>query len=116
MCLHASLAFIIKARDKIAEEHGILSKDNKSNTTFDIIKALACRLECLESIGLLTPRVDDPDYFLFQLMEDALQIFSVKNTNATVIVLKPIFDDSYLTEKDPDCVISRFNLFSCNVI
>ncbi len=45
MCLHVSMAFIIKERDKIAEELGISSKAKKISTTFDIIKALACRLE-----------------------------------------------------------------------
>ena len=110
MYLHVSMAFIIKERDKIAEELGISSKANKISTTFDIIKALACRFEYLEDKGLLTPCVDDPDCLLVQLLADASQIFRAKNTNATAILLKHIYGDSDLTEEDANCVSNQFNL------
>ena len=43
--------------------------------------------------------------------EAASQIFRAKNTNATAMCLKPIYDDSYmLIEEDADLVNSRFNL------
>jgi hypothetical protein len=45
-----------------------------------------------------------------QLLADASQIFRAKNTNATAMVLKPIYDDSCLTEEDADLVNNRFNL------
>ncbi len=70
MCLHVSMAFLVKERDKIAEELGSSSKDNKISTTFDIIKALTCRLEYLESKCVLSPCVDDPKYLLVQLLAD----------------------------------------------
>ena len=75
MCLHSSSGSIIKEREKIAEGLGISSKDDKVSTIFDVIKSLQCWLEYLESMGVLTPCVDDPDYcLLVQLLADALQI------------------------------------------
>ena len=78
--------------------------------TSDVIKSLQFRLEYLENMGVLTPCVDDPDCLLVQLLADASQIFRAKNTNATAMCLKPIYDDSHMLEEDADLVNSRFNL------
>ena len=42
--------------------------------------------------------------------EAASQIFRAKNTNATAMFLKPIYDDSHMLLEDADLVNSRFNL------
>jgi hypothetical protein len=110
MCVHPSLHHILKEREKIAEELGISSKTNEISTSFDVITSLVCRLEYLDNKGLLTGCVDDPGCLLVQLLADASQIFRAKNTNATAMVLKPIYDDSCLTEENIDLVNSRFNL------
>ena len=44
------------------------------------------------------------------MLADASKIFKAKNTNATAMVLKPIYDDSHLTEDDADLVNIRLNL------
>jgi hypothetical protein len=95
---------------KIAEEIAISPKENEISTTFDVIKSLVCRAEYLDHKGLLTPCVDDPCALLVQLLADASQIFKARNTNATAMVLKPIYDDRYMTEEDKDLVNNRFNL------
>ena len=110
MCSHPSLNHILKEREKIAEDLGISSRTNMNNTTFDVIKSLVCRLEYLENQGLLTPCRDDPDCLSVHLLADASQIFRAKNTNATAMVLKPIYDDSDLTEESADLVNNTFNL------
>ena len=97
MCLHASLNYILKGRMKIAEDLGISSKENKISTTFDVIKSLVCREEYLDNKGLLTPCVDDPGCLYVQLLADASHTFKAKNTNATAMVLKHIYDDSHMT-------------------
>ncbi len=71
---------------------------------------MVCREEYLDSKGLLTPCVDDPSCLLVQMLADASQIFKSKNTNATAMVLKPICDDSNLSEEDADLGNIRFNL------
>ncbi len=110
LCLHASLNRIFKERMKIAEELGISSKENEISTTFDVIEPLVCRAKYLDRKGLLTPCVDDPGCLLEKTLADVSQIFKAKDTNATAMVLKPIYDDSHVTEKDADLVNKRFNL------
>ena len=44
------------------------------------------------------------------MLANASQIFKAKNTNALAMVLKPIYDDSYLTKEDADFVNNTFNL------
>jgi len=95
---------------KFAEDSGASSKTNVISPTFDVIKSLVYRLEYLENKGLLTPCVDDPGCLLVQLLADASHIFRSKNTNTTTMVLKPIYNDSCLTEEHADLVNIRFNL------
>ncbi len=64
MCLHPSLHYILKEREKIAEELGLSSKTNEISTTFDVITSLVCRLEYIDNKGLLTGCVDDPGFIL----------------------------------------------------
>ena len=64
MCLNTSLNHILKERTKIAEDLGISSKDNEIGTTFDVMKSLVCREECMDSKGRLTHCVDDPGCLL----------------------------------------------------
>ena len=109
MRLHASLHPIMRERLKIAKDLGISSKENEINTTFDVIQSLVCRAEYLDHKGLLTPCVDDPGALLVHLLADASQIFRAKNTNATAMVLKPIYDDIHMTEEDKDLVNNIFN-------
>jgi hypothetical protein len=108
--MHSSLNHILKEREKTAEEIGISSKTNEISTTCDVITSLVCRLEYLDSKVLLTGCVDDPGCLLVQLLANASQIFRAKNTNATAMVLKPIYDDICLTEENIDLVNNRFNL------
>jgi hypothetical protein len=95
---------------KIAQELSISSRENETNTTFDVIKSLVCRLEYLDNQGLLTPCIDDHGCLVVQLLADASQIFRAKNANATAMVLKTIYDDNDLTKESVDLVNNRFNL------
>ena len=52
---HVSLDYI----NKLGEKLGIPPKVDKMSTAFDIAKSLTCRLEYLESKGLLSPCVND---------------------------------------------------------
>ncbi len=97
---------------KIVEDLGISSKENEINTTFDaiIVKYLIYKQEYLDHKGLLTRCVDDPSCILVQLLGDASHIFRAKNTNATAMVLKPIYDNNHMIEEDKNLVNNRFNL------
>ena len=108
MCLMASMESIIKDRERIAEELGISTTSDA--TTFDLYKALTKRLEYLDNEGLLTASFDDPDVLIVQLLADASNIFQAKNTSGTAVVMKPVYDDTHLTEESSDLVNSRDNM------
>ena len=110
MWVHASLYHILNERDKIASNLGISFKTNDTSTNFDVAKSLVYRLEYLENEGLLIPSIDDPGCLIVQLLADASQLFSAKNTNATAMVLTPIYDDSGLAEENANLANNKFNL------
>ena len=110
MCSHASLNHILKEREKIANDLGISSRANEASTYFDVIKSKVRRLEYLGIHRLLTPCIGAPSCLIVQLLADASQIFRGKNTNATTMVLKPIYDDNDLIKESVDLVNIRFNL------
>lgn len=107
-CKFPSLQSIINAKEKLAAELGITSTD--VSTSFDPMKGLTKRLEHLDNHNLLSPSSDDADTLVLELEADAAKIFEAKNTNATALALKPVYDDSSLESEHPDLVNSRYNL------
>lgn len=108
LCLLPSVRSIIKQRNLVAAELGLTADEVSS--TFNVRLALVKRLEHLDNLGLLSGLPDDPDCLLVQLLADACGIFKAKNTNATCICFKPIYDDSMLGEEHSELVNSRQNL------
>lgn len=90
---------IVKERDELAAMWGYTASD--VSASYDAVTLLTRRLEYLDNVGLLTPAPRQPDHLIVQLLADATGIYGSSRTNGTVLLFKPVFDDS---EQTDDCM------------